>query len=224
MTTARTRHAATLLTSGQVLLAGGFDGANVLQSAEIYSGGSSGASFAPTSGSMTTARDWYTASILASGKVLLAGGTSGTSAIASGEVFDLSSGTFTSAGSMVVARSGAGSALLQDGTVLIEGGRNGATVLSSAEIFSPDDGLTPTLASLGLTAPAAASFASTQTASIQLPAGASCIWWVENGTFNSAANGTLTFTMGPNENTTVHVLVYTDIGLPITDRAVVIGQ
>ena len=116
MTSARSHHTATLLPSGQVLIAGGFDGVNALPSAEVYSGGSSGASFAQPSGSMIAVREWHTATVLANGKVLIAGGTNGTSAIGSGEVFDPVAGTFASAGNLVAARFGAGAALLQDGT------------------------------------------------------------------------------------------------------------
>jgi hypothetical protein len=225
MLSARTHHTATLLPSGHVLIAGGFDGFNVLQSAELYSGGSGNSSFTTVAGSIIAAREQHTATVLASGKVLLAGGTNGNSPIGSGEFFDSVQLTFSGSGTMVTPRFNAGAALLQNGTILIAGGTGSNSIsLSSAELFNAQDGLTPDLPNLGLTGPDSAAAGSSQTASITVPAGALCIWWVENGTLTNAQNGSLTFTMGASGNTTVHVLVYTSSGLPITANKVVAGE
>jgi hypothetical protein len=70
MGTARTGHTATLLPSGQVLVAGG-DGAT----AELYD--PAAGSFAPT-GSMTSPRWGATATLLPNGQVLVAGGNGAT--------------------------------------------------------------------------------------------------------------------------------------------------
>ena len=225
MLTARTRLTTTMLASGQVLLAGGSDGSNALQSAETYSGGNSGSSFAPESGSMIAARQQHTGTVLVSGKVLLAGGTDGTSPVAAGELFDPVSATFTADGDLVTPRFDAGAALLQNGTVLIAGGTDSNSLpLASAEVFNPQDSLIPALPALALTAPDTAAFGTSQNASITLPQGARSIWWIGNGTSITAQSGNLNFMMGSSGNTTVYVLVYTNLGLPILASKVVTGQ
>ncbi|MEA2606527.1 MAG: hypothetical protein QOI00_1284, partial [Chloroflexota bacterium] len=90
-----------------------------------------------------------TATLLGDGRVLLAGGC-GTAA----EVYDATTGTFTSTGSMTVARAGSSATLLLDGRVLFAGGSNcgGASgdgsndgIWASAELYDPATGtFTPT--------------------------------------------------------------------------------
>lgn len=95
------------------------------------------ASFTPT-GSMTIARRGHTATLLESGKVLVAGGRD-----ASAELYDPASGTFTATGSMTVARAGHTATLLSNaalpnhGKVLIVGGDATGT---SAELYDPASG------------------------------------------------------------------------------------
>ena len=74
MTTVRAFHTATLLPSGQVLVAGGFDGFDHLASSELYDPATG---MWTTTGSMTTARSIHTATLLPSGQVLVAGGEAG---------------------------------------------------------------------------------------------------------------------------------------------------
>jgi hypothetical protein len=140
MASARQSHTATLLNTGQVLVAGGVDNSkNTLASAELYD--STGGTFAAT-GSLVTARSEHTATLLNSGEVLVAGGLDGNGkALASAELYDPTSGTFTATGSLVTARSGQTATLLNDGTVLITGGlgSNGQP-LASAEIYNPTSG------------------------------------------------------------------------------------
>ena len=93
--------------------------------------------FSPT-GSMTTARDGDTATVLSDGRVLIAGGTNGTErALASAELYDPKTGLFSPTGSMGTARSGHTATLLADGRVLIAGGFGGSDRFASAELYTP---------------------------------------------------------------------------------------
>jgi WD40 repeat protein len=89
--------------------------------------------FTPT-GSMMTPRSNHTATLLANGKVLIAGG-SGDSSV---EIYDPSSGTFASAGNTLTARDGQTATLLPNGRVLIAGGSwsDGP----DAELYDPASG------------------------------------------------------------------------------------
>src|SRR5260370_30368681 len=74
MITARSGHTATLLNNGEVLIAGGLGsppGTNGLDTAELYD--PTTRTFSGT-GSMTTPPAGHTATLLADGRVLLAGG------------------------------------------------------------------------------------------------------------------------------------------------------
>ena len=118
-------HTATLLPNGKVLLAGGFansvwdySGSTSCNVANLYD--SATGVFSGT-GSMTANRVGHTATLLANGKVLIAGGAdqdpTGTG-LASAELYDPSTGTFTQTGSMAVGRFLHTATLLQNGKVL----------------------------------------------------------------------------------------------------------
>jgi hypothetical protein len=94
--------------------------------------------FAAT-GSMTLGRYAHTATMLGNGKVLIAGGFTTRPgeyfAIASAELYDPATGTFTATGSMTVARDSHTMTLLPGGKVLIAGGYDGTSSLASAELY-----------------------------------------------------------------------------------------
>jgi large repetitive protein len=95
-------------------------------------------SIAPT-GSMTTGRIAHTATLLADGRVLVAGGRADAAA-GSAELYDPRTGTFSATGRMTTSRSNHTATLLADGRVLIAGGWHGTTTLESAELFDPVTG------------------------------------------------------------------------------------
>jgi hypothetical protein len=143
-------HTATLLQNGTVLLAGGFindvwdygpstssNGAGLYDSATgVLSG----------TGNMTANRGGDTATLLSDGKVLIAGGAdtdpTGTG-LASAELYDPGTGTFTQTGSMAVGRYLHTATLLQNGKVLIVGGALTSTSEpdATAEVYDPATGI-----------------------------------------------------------------------------------
>jgi len=144
MTTARANAAAIRLRDGRVLICGGTatgEIGGVLSSAEIYD--PVARTFTPT-GSMTVPRTGQTITMLRDGRVLLTGGDQNAgfrSQLASAEIYDPGSGTFTATGSMSTPREGHTATMLRDGRVLVAGGSpNGIQTTGSAEIYDPASG------------------------------------------------------------------------------------
>lgn len=142
MSAARSKHTATLLPSGKVLVTGGaVDGLNSLSSAEIYD---------PlvgtwtTTGDMNEARQHHTATLLPNGKVLVAGGLGGLGGgnlLTSAELYDPSLGAWSTTNSLNFAREKHTATLLTNGKVLVTGGYTFSGDLSSAELYDPSTGI-----------------------------------------------------------------------------------
>src|SRR5579884_3441421 len=95
----------------------------------------------------------HTATLLQSGKVLVAGGAGGNETDAECELYDPSSGTFSVTGSMSVARAFHTATVLPDGRVLVAGGVTQTaggpyTYDASTEIYDPATGTWATTGSL----------------------------------------------------------------------------
>jgi Galactose oxidase, central domain len=93
-----------------------------------------------STGSLQTPRFSHTATLLADGKVLIAGGVGGAGTLATAELFDPSAGTFATTGSMTTERMSHAATLLHNGKVLIAGGVGAAGTLATAELFDPSTG------------------------------------------------------------------------------------
>ncbi len=132
MAVPRILHTATLLNDGRVLIAGGTDssggGGAAVASAELYDPSTGTFKLA---GSMLTDRAHHTATLLASGAVLIVGGWNGHAADAPddppwdplfSELFDPLSGSFKASGSMSTTRIGPAAIRLANGKVLMLGG------------------------------------------------------------------------------------------------------
>jgi WD40 repeat protein len=145
----------TVLPNGTVLAAGGFGTNLTVFTAELYDPASGTWT---STGSLQTRRGSHTATLLPDGKVLVAGGTSLTSVqastipldpvLASAEIYDLTTGTWTPTSSMGQPRQHHTATLLANGKVLVAGGDNyfGGVLPTTAEVYDPDTGQwSPTL-------------------------------------------------------------------------------
>ena len=144
MDDSRLGHTATLLPDGKVLVAGGCTNAEsgevicnkYLDTAEIWDPSTD--KFTVT-GAMVSPRRNHTATLLPNGKVLIAGGTDGSSTLTTAEIYDPSTGKFTPAGNLSVARTRHTATALSDGKILLAGGY-GSGYLDSAEVYDPNAG------------------------------------------------------------------------------------
>lgn len=141
LSTARSLFSMVQLANGNVLAAGG-DSITVLASAEVYN---------PLAGTWTAtgplamARFSFQMVLLPNGNVLAAGGTGSTianqgSTSMSAELYNPSSGIWTTTGSLAKGRTNFQMVVLSSGSVLAAGGQATPAILASAEIYSPTSG------------------------------------------------------------------------------------
>jgi N-acetylneuraminic acid mutarotase len=140
----RSRHTATLLANGKVLVTGGtgsYDlefGHGFPSSAELYDPVSN--TWSPAA-DMSRARWGLTATLLPGGKVLVAGGIDDRGGDpADAELYDPASDTWLPAASMTAPRSYHVATSLAGGKVLVTGGANDSGVVASAELYDPVSG------------------------------------------------------------------------------------
>jgi hypothetical protein len=152
LATGRFSVTATLLSNGKVLVVGGSgEGPSsgiVLTSAELYDPATNTWT-AP--GSLLTAHEQQTATLLHDGRVLVVAGLGSYTPTSDGELYDAALNACFPAGNLDHPRFGDTATLLVDGDVLIAGGSStGEDVLDSTELYTPDE--TPQ----SLTSPASA--------------------------------------------------------------------
>ena len=93
-----------------------------------------------TTGSLAAARYGHTATLLANGKVLVAGGGYG-GILASAELYDPARGTWTMTNSLASARFDHTATLLANGKILVAGGNDSSVFpTASAELYDPASG------------------------------------------------------------------------------------
>jgi N-acetylneuraminic acid mutarotase len=146
MGTPRAYATATVLRSGEVLVAGGEDASGApLASAEIFN--PANGSWRST-GALPLAVAHAAAALLANGTVLLAGGLTGAAAspavTGASELFNPASGTWSQLSPLPEPSFGAGAALLQSGQVLCAGGFTsagaGARATGASQVYDPSAG------------------------------------------------------------------------------------
>jgi hypothetical protein len=155
MTTPRYNHTATLLQNGDVLIAGGSASGvtgNPLASAELYDPASK--TFSAIS-AMNSAHANHTATLLADGRVLIAGGsnrpnTTKNSVTSIAEIYDPATRTFALTGPMQARREFHQATRLSNGEVMVAGGDDSLNVFASTEVFDPTNGTFRTDATMAL--------------------------------------------------------------------------
>lgn len=138
MNTLRYSHAATLLTNGELLVAGGRSAEGSTATAEIYNPGRN--QWRPAA-SMSSSRYLHTATILRNGKVLVVGGLGSSTATRTSQLYDPVTDTWGPEVLLADPRAAHTATLLDDGRVLVAGGRSPVGhYLKTAELYDPASG------------------------------------------------------------------------------------
>lgn len=140
---ARSRHTASLLPDGKILIAGGYTGQlnNPISTntAELFNPITNTWSMTDT---MSFPRANHIAIRLANGKILVAGGRANNVATATAELFDASTGSWSVTGQLNHSRFFHTATLLDNGNVLVTGGLSGDgfSIGKTAEVYDPVSG------------------------------------------------------------------------------------
>jgi len=97
---------------------------------------------------MIVAREDHSATLLGSGDVLFAAGSTATAVTATAELYRPKSGTFVATGSLIAARTQHTGTLLGSGEVMMVAGSNGTDNVATAELYDPTAGTFSTTSSL----------------------------------------------------------------------------
>ena len=142
LNTGRDQHTATLLPSGQVLVVGGRDtSGDYLASAELYNPATGTWEYTHSLPGEHPIAD-HTATLLADGQVLVAGGTNNTGEQSRAFLYNPAAGNWTETASLPTPRTNHTATLLPKGTVLVVGGANlegPNPYLGSACLYKPNE-------------------------------------------------------------------------------------
>jgi N-acetylneuraminic acid mutarotase len=130
---------ATLLRDGRVLVVGGYSLSSVGRSTELSELYDPATGRWTLTGSLRTPRRNHTATLLADGTVLVAGGFNADGWLRSAELYNPAGGRWKRVAPMATAREGASATLLGNGRVLVAGGGN-PSATRSAELYDPSSG------------------------------------------------------------------------------------
>src|SRR5262249_29388614 len=86
---------------------------------------------------LATARSNHTATLLSNGKVLVAGGDGNAGPLASAELYDPASGTWSATANLFTARRYHTATLLPNGKLLVAGGDGNGGTTASVELYDP---------------------------------------------------------------------------------------
>lgn len=137
MSTLRYFFGATSLQDGNVLVEGGCSTGNcgsVTTSAELYNPRTRRWTL---TGSVNTGRDYHTATMLSSGKVLVTGGYTVQGASNNVELYDPATGTWSTMAGMINGRALHSATALPDGRAVIAGGIAGFLPSDLTEVYDP---------------------------------------------------------------------------------------
>lgn len=136
LSVARSNHAATLLPSGQILVAGGRNDTGLISSAELFDPATGRSMLLPSS--LNTARAEHSATLRSDGSVVIAGGVGGAGILDSIEVYAPQSQSFAAlATKLIAARRSHTATLLSIGEILIAGGEDASGTLAHTELIGP---------------------------------------------------------------------------------------
>jgi hypothetical protein len=136
LATARKGHAAARLSDGRVLIAGGFTGAAVLGSTELFDPATNAITAGPA---LNVARAGLSATTLMDGKVLFFGGNDGVNDLASAEIYTPETQSIwpSATGAAIARRDHQAFLLPNNNAVLFVGGVSDDAAAASAELYLP---------------------------------------------------------------------------------------